>query len=231
MGQMASTLAHELNQPLTAVTSYLNGLRRLAEGPFEAQRLTEVIDRTVAQAARAGEVIRRLRAFVAKGDTDRRLENVNELVEEAVGLALIGARQAGVGVSLLLDPATRMAFIDRVQVQQVMLNLIRNAVEAMEATEQRHLTVTTRPLTTDGGAEIQVIDTGPGLSPEVAERLFQPFTTTKESGMGVGLSICREIVEAHHGRITYGANEPTGAIFTVTLPAPDADEVENPIPA
>jgi two-component system sensor kinase FixL len=227
MGQMASTLAHELNQPLTAITNYLQGLRRLAEGPLERARLIDVIDRVVAQAARAGQVIRRLREFVARGDTVRHSEPLNEVVEEAVGLALIGARQVGVQVSLQLDPLVGSALIDKVQLQQVILNLVRNAIEAMEDGEVRELLVVTRRESQTGGQEIRVVDTGPGIALDIAERLFQPFNTSKKTGMGLGLSICREIVEAHGGRITASANQPSGTVFAISLPGTPVDEPEH----
>ena len=217
MGQMASTLAHELNQPLSALTSYLQGLKRLTQGQFDPARVVDVIDRAVAQASRAGEVIRRLREFVAKGDTDRQAENLNSVVEEAVALALVGARQSGIVPSLRFAPNLPPVLMDKVQIQQVVLNLVRNAIEAMAESEQRELTVAT-VLREASLAEIVVADTGPGIAPEVAERLFQPFTTTKKTGMGVGLSICREIVEAHGGHIVAAANTPRGTVFRVTLP-------------
>jgi two-component system sensor kinase FixL len=220
MGQMASTLAHELNQPLTAVTNYLQGLRRmLAGGKTDAARVIDVIDRAVAQAARAGQVIRRLREFVAKGESDRRHENLNTVVEEAVALGLVGARQYGVRISMELDRGTTPVFIDKVQVQQVVLNLVRNAIEAMEGSEHRELVVATSMGHGNRTVELRVADTGPGLADEVAERLFEPFLTTKKTGMGLGLSICREIVEAHGGQIAAVPNEPAGTVFTVTFPA------------
>jgi two-component system sensor kinase FixL len=228
MGQMASTLAHELNQPLTAVTNYLQGLRRLLASPAnDPARVSEVIERAVAQAARAGQVIRRLREFVAKGETERHPENLNSVVEEAVALGLIGARQYGVRIILQLDRGVTPVFIDKVQVQQVVLNLVRNAVEAMEHSERRELVVSTTPSDTAAMVELRVADSGPGILPEVAARLFEPFLTTKKTGMGLGLSICREIVEAHGGQIAAAANLPTGTVFTVTLPAAQAEDPED----
>jgi two-component system sensor kinase FixL len=225
MGQMASTMAHELNQPLTAVTSYLQALRRLIAAPgTDAARVEDVIDKAVAQAARAGQVIRRLREFVAKGETERRLEDVNEMVEEAVTLALVGARQQGVAVTMQLGRDIAPALVDKVQIQQVILNLVRNAVEAMEESDRRELLVSTRTPPGGHGTEIRIADTGPGLSPAIAARLFQPFQTTKRTGMGLGLSICREIIEAHHGRIAAAPNAPRGTVFTVALPEAPEEE-------
>jgi two-component system sensor kinase FixL len=226
MGQMASTLAHELNQPLTAVTNYLQGLRRLLhEGRADPQRAIEVIDRAVEQAARAGQVIRRLREFVAKGESDHRLENLNVVVDEAVGLAMVGSRHQGVRISVELDPKTPPVFIDKIQIQQVILNLVRNALEAMGQTGRREVTVSTQAR--GRSVEMRVADSGPGLAAEIAERLFEPFLTTKKTGMGLGLSICREIVEAHRGRISATANHPSGTVFSVTLPAADEEEAGN----
>jgi len=219
MGQMASTMAHELNQPLTAVTNYLEaGRQLLATGTGNHERLNEMMEKAIAQAQRAGDVIRRLRGFVSKGETERRLQNLNQMVEEALALALVGARQRGVRASLELDDTLPAVLVDHVQIQQVVLNLVRNAIEAMEQVERRELTVGTRAVPEQGMAEVIVADTGPGIAPELADRLFQPFVTTKATGMGLGLSICREIVEAHHGRLTTAPASTGGTVFRVTLP-------------
>ena len=219
MGQMASTMAHELNQPLTAVTNYLEaGRQLLATKTDNYERLNEMMEKAVAQAQRAGDVIRRLRSFVSKGETERRIQNLNQMVEEALALALVGARQRGVRASLELDDTLPPVLVDHVQIQQVVLNLVRNAIEAMEQVEQRELTVGTRAVPEQGMAEVIIADTGPGIAPELADRLFQPFVTTKVTGMGLGLSICREIVEAHHGRLTTASAPTGGTVFRVTLP-------------
>jgi two-component system, LuxR family, sensor kinase FixL len=218
MGQMASTMAHELNQPLTAVMNYLEAARHLLQnGPQSAERVGELMGRAVAQAERAGDVIRNLRQFVGKGETDRRAESLNKLVEEALSLALVGARQSGVRVSLDLDRALTPVLVDGVQIQQVVLNLVRNAVEAMEAVERRELTIATRAVA-ENIAEVRIIDSGPGIAAEIAGRLFQPFVSTKKTGMGLGLSICREIVEVHHGRLSAAPNPSGGTVFRLTLP-------------
>ena len=217
MGQMASTMAHELNQPLTAVTNYLEaGRHMLSTGAAAPERIGDLMEKAVAQAQRAGEVIRQLRQFVSKGETERTIQNLNQLIEEALALALLGARQTGVRVSLELDHALSPVFIDPVQIQQVVINLVRNAVEAMEEVAQRELTISTRPIADT--IETSVADTGPGIAPELADRLFQPFVTTKTTGMGLGLSICREIVEAHHGHLTVSPRPGGGAIFRLILP-------------
>jgi len=221
MGQMASTMAHELNQPLTAVVNYLEAARHLLEGTAGsggAGRTGELIGRAVAQAERAGAVIRKLRQFVGKGETERRAESLNKLVEEALALALVGARQSGVRVTLELEPELPPVLVDGVQIQQIVLNLVRNAVEAMEAAERRELTIATGVLRGEGAAEVRVVDTGPGIPPDIAARLFEPFVTTKATGMGLGLSICREIAEAHQGGLAAAPNPKGGTVFRLTLP-------------
>jgi two-component system sensor kinase FixL len=217
MGQMASAMAHELNQPLTAVANYLEAGRHLmATGAGAPERIADLMERAVGQAQRAGEIIRQLRQFVSKGETERSTQNLNQLVEEALALALVGARQSGVRVSLELDHGLPAVILDPVQIQQVVLNLVRNAVEAMETVEKRELTISTCPV--GDNIEASVADTGPGIASEVAARLFQPFVTTKKTGMGLGLSICREIVESHHGRLTASPRPGGGTIFRLILP-------------
>ena len=225
MGQMASTMAHELNQPLTAVMNYLEaGRQLLATGAGGPERIGEMMEKAIAQAQRAGDVIRRLRGFVSKGETERRIQSLNQLVEEALALALVGARQRSVRASLELDHALPPVLVDQVQIQQVVLNLVRNAIEAMEEVERRELTIGTRAITEEGMAEVIVSDTGPGIAAELADRLFQPFVTTKATGMGLGLSICREIVEAHHGRLTTSPGSAGGTVFRLTLPLARGEE-------
>jgi len=164
-----------------------------------------------------------LREFVGRGETERRTQNLNQLVEEALALALVGARQRGVRASLDLDYRLPPVLVDHVQIQQVVLNLVRNAVEAMEQVERRELTIATRAMSQKGMAEVIVADTGPGIPPELADRLFQPFVTTKSTGMGLGLSICREIVESHHGRLTTAPVSSGGTVFRLTLPMASAE--------
>ena len=223
MGQMASTLAHELNQPLTAIINYLEAARHLFDSTDSSrQRVTELMQRAARQAERAGDVIRRLRQFVTMGDSDRRVENLNKLVEEALALALVGARQSGVRVVLELDRNLPPVVVDAVQIQQVVLNLVRNAIEAMEGCDRRELSIVTRGL--PEAAEISVADSGPGLTAEIADRLFEPFVTTKKAGMGLGLSICREIIEAHHGRLIYQPRPEGGSLFRMSLPTAPVEE-------
>jgi len=223
MGQMGSTLAHELNQPLSAIVNYLKACHRLLQNqPAPLSRIQEAIEKAVAQADRAGQVIRRLREFTQKRETERRKENLNTVVQEAVGLALIGAQSAGVVSHINLDPNVPPVFIDNVQIQQVVLNLVRNAIEAMAQSKDRVLKIDTRDVNAE--ALIRVTDTGSGLAPDMADKLFKPFQTTKSTGMGIGLSICRSIIEAHGGRIWAEKNPAGGTIFSFTLPPVDAEE-------
>jgi two-component system sensor kinase FixL len=184
------------------------------------------MDKAADQALRAGEIIRRLRDFVARGETERRVESVKKLVEEASALALVGAKDLGVRVRFVFDPKTDLVLADKVQVQQVLLNLIRNAVEAMEGSEIRELVISTRPADDDMLA-ISVADTGHGIAPDISAQLFQPFVSTKRNGMGVGLSISRTIVEAHGGQIVVESNPVGGAVFLFTLRAVTNEEIGN----
>jgi two-component system, LuxR family, sensor kinase FixL len=220
MGQMASALAHELNQPLLAIVGYMKGSRRLLESGAEDRSgvLRDAMDKAGDQALRAGQIIRRLREFVGRGDSERRVESVKRLIEEASALALVGTKDQGVRVRFQFDPAVDLVLVDKVQIQQVVLNLLRNAVEAMEASQRRELVISTAAGDDDMVA-VSVADTGSGIAPELMSQLFQPFVTNKRHGMGVGLSICRTIVEAHGGQITVEPNPGGGTIFRFTLRA------------
>ena len=218
MGQMAAALAHELNQPLTATANYVRAaLRLLDQADPNLPRVRQAMELAVQQTLRSGEIIRRLRAFVARGEVSRRPESVAKLIEEASALALVGAKEHGIKVLISIDPDLPSAMVDRVQVQQVLLNLIRNAVEAMEGCDIRELSVGT--VRENGVVQISVSDTGKGISPEIEQRLFQPFVTTKLEGMGIGLSVCRTIVEAHGGRLWAESKAGGGTVFRFTLPA------------
>jgi two-component system sensor kinase FixL len=226
MGEMASTLAHEINQPLSAIAHLLTGSRRLIERGREDDKpkIYDALDKAAAQALRAGDIIHRMRAFVARGDSERAVENLPKLIEEASALALIGAKELKLNVRFKLDPRAATVFGDRVQIQQVLLNLIRNGMEAMQQSQRRDLTISTA-VDSDGVAIISVGDTGEGISEEVAATLFQPFMTTKAEGMGVGLSISRSIIESHGGRIWAETNpDGGGAIFKLTLPIAPAED-------
>jgi two-component system sensor kinase FixL len=223
MGQMASALAHELNQPLTAILNYVRAARRFMEGDrASAQKAIEVMDKAVAQTARAGQIIRRLRDFVEKGQSHQGRDNLNKTIEEASALALVGAKESSVKVSLDLSPSLPDVQIDRIQIQQVVLNLIRNSIEAMAAAERRELSIRTRH--SGGMAQVEIADTGPGLPGHVVAQLFQPFVTTKPQGMGLGLSISRSIIDAHGGRIWAEPNPGGGVIFRFTVRLADAGE-------
>jgi two-component system, LuxR family, sensor kinase FixL len=235
-GEMAAALAHELNQPLAAATSAVQAARRtLASaspgGPDgQPPEVREAMDLAAEQARRAGQVVRRLRDFVARGEAEPRLESLPKLVEEAAALALVGAKERGVAVALRVEPGLPPVLVDRIQVEQVLFNLMRNALEAMDggaapadgsggdAPRHRQLVVAARAAD-PGTVEVAVADTGPGLAAEVAGRLFEPFVSTKPDGMGVGLSICRTIVEAHGGRLWAEPNPGGGAVFRFTLPS------------
>jgi len=225
MGEMASALAHELNQPLSAIANYMKGSRRLLENRSDesATLLRDAMEKAADQAMRAGEIIRRLRDFVAHGESERRVEDVKKLVEEASALALVGAKDTGVRVRFAFAPHLDFVLADKVQVQQVLLNLMRNAIEAMEDAETRDLVVSTAAAP-DNMIEISVADTGAGIAPEISAQLFLPFVTTKPQGMGVGLSISRTIIEAHGGSIAARPNPGGGTIFCFTLPAMTKEE-------
>jgi two-component system sensor kinase FixL len=226
MGEMASALAHELNQPLAAISNYMNGSRRLLAASTDpnALRIEAAMDRAAEQAQRAGQIIRRLRDFVARGESEKRVESLSRLIEEAAALGLTGAREQGVLLRFDLDREFDMVLVDRVQIQQVLVNLFRNALEAMAHSSQREL-VATNSRAADEMIEVTVSDTGHGFADEVEPNLFQTFFTTKETGMGVGLSISRTIVEAHGGRMWAENNRAGGAIFRFTLPAAPSESL------
>jgi two-component system sensor kinase FixL len=228
LGEMASTLAHELNQPLTAAASYLNGARRLLDGgrPQDIPTARNAIHSAAEQALRAGQIIKRLREFVARGESDRQAENLGKLIEEAGALALVGAKETGTRATFAFDPAVQFVLVDKVQIQQVVLNLVRNAVEAMLESPRRELLVRTSAIEA-GMAEVSVHDTGSGIAPEIMERLFTPFTTTKRHGMGVGLSISRTIVEAHGGKLWAEPNPGGGTVFRLTLKSVSPEELSH----
>jgi two-component system sensor kinase FixL len=227
LGEMASTLAHEINQPLTAIANYLKGCRRILERMEGDQipMLRGAVNEAAEQALRAGQVIRHLREFVSRGESERHIESLPKLIEEASALALVGAKEKGIRVSFQLDPVATSVLADRIQIQQVILNLIRNAIEAMQDSPRRELVVGTQAAPGTGLVEVRVADTGTGIPPAIAAKLFEPFVTTKEHGMGVGLSICRTIVESHGGKIWVESEPGRGTAFRFTLRAMDGKEL------
>lgn len=219
MGQMTSVLAHEVNQPLTAASNYLQTAKLILakDGGAVRPKLEEAVEKALGQVTRATQIIRRLREFVKKSETDQTAETLATLIDEASALALIGIKERGVTVRVRAEADIPAVFIDKIQIQQVIVNLMRNAVEAMEKSARRELSVeTSRP--SPDMVKISVIDTGPGISSEVRLRLFQPFVTSKAQGMGVGLSICRSIVQGHGGELWTENNPEGGAIFSFTVP-------------
>ncbi len=225
MGTMASSLAHELNQPLTAVANYVEAARDLLELPNteNVAIVREALGDAATQAVRAGQIVRRLRDFIARGDTDKRVENLRGLINEANALALIGVAELGIDIRLDIDDRINGVLVDKVQVQQVLVNLIRNAVEALTGAPERRLTISAVP-TEDRMVQVSVVDTGPGLDAEVESKLFRPFVSTKDAGMGLGLSICQTIIEAHNGTIWLDKPAGGGTAFRFTLAAAEDEQ-------
>jgi two-component system sensor kinase FixL len=220
MGQVAASLAHELNQPLSAISNYISGVQSLI-GRGDYERAMFGCERAAAQVTRAGEVIRRLRNFIEKAETQKRPAGLSQIIEESCALALLGVGADGVRVETEVADDAAVALVDTVQIQQVLVNLLRNAAEAMSASPVKRLSISTR-LVGAGVLEVSISDTGPGLSEAIRARLFEPFATTKDEGMGVGLSICRSIVEMHGGRIWAESDANSGATFRFTIPSADA---------
>ena len=225
MGTMASTLAHEINQPLTAIANYLEAARAMigdtSDGPIG--EIADALDLAAAQSLRAGTIVRRLRTFVDGGETEFAAERLDKLVDEATSLALLGAHEAGVVVTMTAVGRDEV-MVDRVQIQQVLVNLIRNAIQSMETVANKELKIATS-LERAGSVRVTVTDTGLGLDCDIRSRLFEAFATTKEDGMGLGLSICRTIVEAHGGKIWAEASAGGGTAFHFTLPLAGKDDV------
>jgi PAS domain S-box-containing protein len=220
LGELSGAIAHELNQPLTAILSNAQAARRfLAKDPVDLAEIREIIDDIVESDKRAGEVIRRLRAMLKKGEIQLLPVDVNDLMEDALDFAHGELVTHGVTVTVQLNPGLPSVSGDRVQLQQVFLNLINNACEAMSTRErsQRRLTLTTR-YEREGTVDVAVSDNGWGIPPERLERMFDPFYTTKDDGLGLGLAICRTIVMAHRGRLWAENNPMGGATFRVSLP-------------
>lgn len=224
LGGMAAGLAHEINQPLAAIVSYARGCaRRIEVGEAQSEALLEVVDEISAQALRAGEVLRRIREFVKHTQLPRSRVDLNGLVREALHFAAMEANDLGIALLLDLSPDPLDVQADAIQIEQVMLNLVRNGFEAMAHTNgERQLRIQTRTAD-DGTAEFAVHDTGEGVEATIAGRLFDPFFTTRRDGLGLGLAISRSIVEAHGGRLWTTPNAPRGSTFRFTLPAMSGD--------
>ncbi|MET3826220.1 signal transduction histidine kinase [Sphingomonas sp. PvP055] len=214
---MASTLAHELNQPVTAVANYVEtSLAVLQAGaPDSVAIVEEALAEAASEALRAGKIVRRLRDFVARGELDKTVEAVGDIVEDACALGMVRATTAAVRVERAIDPATGSVLVDRVQIQQVLINLMRNAVEAIPADSGGVVRVTARRQ--GDFAQVTVSDSGGGLNPAIVANMFGAFASTKRDGMGLGLSICRTIIEAHGGRI-WAESRPVGTAFHFTVP-------------
>jgi two-component system sensor kinase FixL len=258
MGTLATSLAHELNQPLTAIANYVETARDMleqnaeniasienllgepaaanSEGATHARQLLkdnaetiaivrEALDECAAQSVRAGQIVRRLRDFISRGDTERRIESLQRLITEASALSLVGAGDQNIEVDVRLDPVTDRVLVDRIQIQQVLLNLIRNAIEAMADSPVRRLLVYSER-EAGGLVRVTVADSGPGLPDDIAGRLFEPFRSTKASGMGLGLSISAAIVEAHGGRIWAEPSKLGGTAFHFTVIDADSEEAK-----
>jgi signal transduction histidine kinase len=224
MGEMVTALSHEVNQPIAAITNYIRAGELLTERG-ETEKGLSAFRKAAEQATRCAEVVRRVRGFLTKEKSEtsgRRLESLANAIEEAQALALLAPGGAGVTIKLQLDPIAAEAVIDKVQIQQVLLNLTRNAAEAMSESPVREVVISTAALA-DRSIEVRVADTGPGLAVEVRAKLFKPFVSTKTNGMGVGLSICRTIVDAHGGRMWASDNPRGGTIFHFTLPPAEAE--------
>lgn len=223
MGEMASTLAHELNQPLSAIANYIHGCARLLEGSTSErdEQVRHALKDAGEQSIRAGLIIRHLREFVTKGETEKAPESLRQLVEEAAALALVGSREKGVRTMFDFGRGRDSVVVDRIQIQQVLTNLMRNAIEAMTAVPVKQISVS---VTSDAGMLVVTVeDSGPGIPNEITADLFKPFTTTKAGGMGIGLSISRRIIEAHGGELTVSRSKLGGACFRFTLPEDNED--------
>jgi C4-dicarboxylate-specific signal transduction histidine kinase len=229
MGQLSASIAHEISQPIGAVLSYANAASHwLAAQPPAVEEVRGAVDFIVKSGVRASEVVDRIRALVKKAPPRKDRLEINEAVLEVIGLTRNEMAKNGISVRTQLAESLPAILGDRVQLQQVILNLLINAIEAMSAMSEgpRELLIGTAK-TDSEGVLVAVRDSGPGLAPESVERLFESFYTTKPGGLGIGLSICRSIIESHHGRLWATANTPHGAVFQFTLPPYSYGEKED----
>jgi two-component system sensor kinase FixL len=217
MGQMSSAIAHELNQPLTASANYISAARRFLQRPDSTAQAQDAMEQAAKQILRAGTTIRNLRDFIEKREAHRAPENLNKVIEQGIALAFVGMAHLNVKVRLQLEASLPPVFVDKIQIQQVLMNLIRNGIEAMQGAEKKELTIKTSRVG-DDQISVTVQDNGPGLPGEIRRKLFQPFVTTKEGGMGVGLMICQSIIQLHGGSIEVSPETEPGTAFTFRLP-------------
>ena len=226
MGTMASTLAHELNQPIAAVANYVEAVRDQMASPDKSEwpMMREALGEAASEALRAGQIVRRLREFVSRGEVEKTIESLPDLVNEASVLGLAGSREMGIEAHFDLDPGASPVLVDKVQIQQVLINLIRNACEAMADSPIKRLTISSRA-EKEGDIQVTVSDTGCGMAPGVAKQLFTAFVSTKPEGMGLGLSICRTIVEVNGGKIWMDTHKGKGTDFHFTLIRAQAEDV------
>ncbi len=223
MGEMASTLAHELNQPLAAIASYSNGcINRLGGDGFDRAEILDIQHRIARQAHRAGEIIRRVHDFVRRAEPQRTPLDLNAVIRDAVGLIDADARKRQMRIISELAPALPTVQADAVMIEQIIVNLVRNGMDAMRDTPVSRRQVRIRTLLEGRNVQVRISDRGSGIPPETAIRLFEPFFTTKSEGMGMGLNICRSIAELHHGRLTFAADPEGGTLFTLSLPVEPA---------
>lgn len=219
MGLLASAIAHDINQPLTAVRNYVETVSVMAksDAPLDLAIVCEAMDACAQEVGRAGEIIRRLRQYVSHGDTEEREESLGNLVANALSLALADGEGFGVDVRIALAPAADAVLVDGIEIRQVLFNLMRNALQAMTDTTDRRLGITSR---SDGSmVEVRIEDSGCGIHNDRTGQLFLPLNSNKIDGMGLGLFICRMIVEAHHGKIWFEHSELGGAAVHFTVPA------------
>lgn len=220
LGEITSMVAHEVNQPLSASGTYLEVARELLNSNDENDRAKgmKAIDQADAQIKRVGDTVRRIREFARKKTPELALEDINRIIEEANAIAAVGSKARGIRTTFDLAPQRPEAKVDRIQIQQVVMNLVRNAIDAMTGHDRRELILQSR-LTEADQIEISILDSGPGISEATAMKLFIPFVTTKKDGTGLGLAICRTIVEAHGGKLWHEKSSLGGAAFKFTIPA------------
>ena len=219
-GAMAAGIAHEVNQPLTAVSNYSSVAQRMLQSAsFDKEKLVDILQKINRQSQRASDVIQRMRGYVKKPESGRREVDVNQLLREVIALAEVDSRANDVGIDLEPEEAMPLVTVDEVEIQQVALNLVRNAMEATAESGKQHRRIVVRTLAQDGRNRVEVVDEGVGVPEQNRENIFSPFFTTKSNGMGIGLSVCQSIIQANGGDIGYAPNPEGGSIFYFSLPA------------